>query len=129
MIGMGRVGHQVLTELCGESPTTILSNAYLLGALRAPFGCTLRSPIASHSALFRGLRIATGALARTVRDPITCHREWLMDQRDMRKRLREIPNHAPGVRVVLFREQAHIVAQRKQPLEQRPGVVLAPNQP
>src|ERR1035441_6421825 len=99
MIGMGLVGHQVLTELCGESPTTILSNAYLLGALRAPFGCTLRSPIASHSALFRGLRIATGALARTLRDPITCHLECRMDQRDMRKRLREIPNRSEERRV------------------------------
>jgi hypothetical protein len=50
-----------------------------------------------------------------------------MDQRDMRKRLREIPDHAPGVRVVLFREQANIVAQRKQPVPRMRGSVAGRN--
>ena len=42
-----------------------------------------------------------------------------IDQRHMRQRLRKISEHAPAARIVLLGEQAHIVAQGKQPLEQR----------
>ena len=37
----------------------------------------------------------------------------------MRERLREVPDQAPGVDVVLLGEQAEVVAEREQPLEER----------
>ena len=42
-----------------------------------------------------------------------------VDQRDVRERLREVADQAPAPRVVLLGEQADVVAQRQQPLEQR----------
>src|SRR5262249_38062964 len=43
-----------------------------------------------------------------------------VDQRDVREGLREIAQQPPGRRVVLLRQQAHVVAQAKETLEDLP---------
>src|SRR5215471_16289557 len=47
------------------------------------------------------------------------------DESEMRECLREVAELPPGTRIVFFREQPHIVAQREQALEQRECFGLA----
>ena len=47
-----------------------------------------------------------------------------VDQGNMREGLRVVAHLPPCPRIVFFGEQTDIVAQRKQPLEQRPSVIM-----
>ena len=51
-----------------------------------------------------------------------------VDEGDVGERLRKVADLPPRARVVLLGEQADVVAQREQPLEQRPRLVVAPLQ-
>ena len=51
-----------------------------------------------------------------------------VDERDVREGLREVADEAPRHRVVLLGEEAEVVAQREQALEERPRVVDAADQ-
>src|SRR5262249_6679672 len=48
-----------------------------------------------------------------------------VDQADVRERLREVAQKPAGLRVVLLREQAHVVAQPQQPFEPAAGLGVA----
>ena len=49
-----------------------------------------------------------------------------VDQADVRKRLREIAQLAPRSRIVLLRQQTHVVTDREQTLEDGARLVIAP---
>src|SRR5919201_3407456 len=47
------------------------------------------------------------------------HVERRVHEREVRERLREVSEQAPGLRVVFLREQTHVVRERQEPFEQR----------
>src|SRR5438046_3044794 len=51
-----------------------------------------------------------------------------VDQPHVRERLRKVADLAPALWIVFFREQPHVVAQRQQPFEDRPGIVMPAEQ-
>src|SRR5271165_866791 len=51
-----------------------------------------------------------------------------IDQCDMRKGLRKVSEHPSRTRIVLFRQEAHIVAQRQQIFEKLSRLIPAPKQ-
>src|SRR5919206_2506974 len=55
--------------------------------------------------------------------------ERAVDQRQVGKRLWEVADHPLCPRIVLFAEQPHIVAQRKQTLEEFLGLALSADTP
>src|SRR5689334_18740980 len=54
--------------------------------------------------------------------------EGTVNQADVAIGLREIPQHAAAERINFFREQAHVIAARKQAIENHPSVRVTPLQ-
>src|SRR6185312_11407424 len=82
------------------------------------------SALASHAARARRplRRVLAAMLRRPVGGPqVACG----VDERHVRQRLREVAEHHPVDRVVLLGEEADVVAQREEPLEQALGLAPA----
>src|SRR5712691_200411 len=76
------------------------------------------------------IEVHAAMLPRSLMYRLGCVTEVMrgVDERDVRERLREVADLAAAARVVLLGQQADVVAQREDPLEQRARLVDAPEQ-
>src|ERR1700722_7911261 len=83
------------------------------GTLPLPNGCRGEWFVGQHP----------GTVVDGAQGVMAAEAEGGVDQGHMRERLREVAHEAPGQRVVLLREQAEIVAQGQESLEELLGLI------